>query len=523
MPLSPRLLRPRAAATTAFDPRSVADLSAWFDLSNTAQYALVSGAVSSVTDVTGTYTLTQATAASRPTISSINGRSAFSFNGTSNHLFSATSVASPFGTLFLVCVPTLTNNTSQAAFSFGRSSPSIAVTILGMPANASLLGVGGRVGGTSVARLTNNTVAGTAYALAATYDSAQNTALIVNDMGSALNGNTLTGNTAGMWLGSGAANGNPTSYFSGLIGDVLWYSRALTYTERLRVLAYLGSKWGITVSSIAPPLVSNPEAQNWIDRVYDNGGTVSASTAAAVNTFCTAIDAAGIRDRFYRLNLLCGDNIAAVMVPLYRSTSFGGAVIGNAVETNTGPYVTADYTETGSNGGLQHQFGKSLGTGLTASNCPQFATLHFGYSAVSSSGHRPIASVNTDGSSERVDCFMSSTPGGFQQFSIGLGQTSGAINYQPGSGTPVTRRMIASRTSSSRMDLYRDGVSVANDQVARTATSSGTTGIGMLGSVSFGSAGGRSRFYSFGAAMDSAQVANYDAALSAFLTAMGRV
>lgn len=267
----------------------------------------------------------------------------------------------------------------------------------------------------------------------------------------------------------------------------------------------------------------HPEALDWRARVVTNGGRVSSATLAAVSEFCLRIELAGIRDRFYRLNLFCGDSIAAVMVPLYRSTSFGGAVLGNAVETNNGPYVAADYTETGTNGGLQHFFGKSLGTGLTASICPQFQTLHFAYSAVSSSGHRPIASVLTVGSTERIDVFHSSVPGGFQQLSVSLGQTSGGINYQPSAATPTNRRMIASRTSSARMDLYRDNVIVASDTTERTPTSGGNTQIGMLGTVSFGAAGGRSRFYSFGAAMNATQVAAYDAALSAFLTAMGRV
>ena len=67
----------------------------------------------------------------------------------------------------------------------------------------------------------------------------------------------------------------------------------------------------------------NPEAQDWINRVYANGGTVSQSTASAVSTMCDAIDAAGIRDRFYRLNLFCGDNLNAALVPLYRGPKRG--------------------------------------------------------------------------------------------------------------------------------------------------------------------------------------------------------
>lgn len=55
----------------------------------------------------------------------------------------------------------------------------------------------------------------------------------------------------------------------------------------------------------------HPEAQDWRNRVITNGGTVSGSTLTAVSNFCRSIDAAGLRDRFYRLNLFCGTGLSA--------------------------------------------------------------------------------------------------------------------------------------------------------------------------------------------------------------------
>jgi len=124
------------------------------------------------------------------------------------------------------------------------------------------------------------------------------------------------------------------------------------------------------------PLASrrNAEAQDWINRVYANGGTVSTSTASAVSTFCDAIDAAGIRDRFYRMGMFCGDNLNAALVPLYRGPTFGGTTYGNVTDTNNGPFVGGDYVESA---GLQgNQTSKYLNTGLTYDDLPAQAQAH---------------------------------------------------------------------------------------------------------------------------------------------------
>jgi hypothetical protein len=100
---------------------------------------------------------------------------------------------------------------------------------------------------------------------------------------------------------------------NGGIAEFLYYDRQLTATEVSRVAGYLSRRWGITLA----PQVANADAQNWIDRVYANGGTVSSATASAVNTFCDAIDAASLRAAMYRTNLFCGSNLNAALVPLY--------------------------------------------------------------------------------------------------------------------------------------------------------------------------------------------------------------
>lgn len=107
------------------------------------------------------------------------------------------------------------------------------------------------------------------------------------------------------------------------------------------------------------------EAAAWRTAVVANGGTVSGSTLSAVDKFCKAIDSAGIRDRFYRLNLFAGTGLNAALVPLYRGPSRTGTQYGNTTDTNNGPFVSGDYAETGASGGLNgNGTTKYLATGL---------------------------------------------------------------------------------------------------------------------------------------------------------------
>jgi hypothetical protein len=84
----------------------------------------------------------------------------------------------------------------------------------------------------------------------------------------------------------------------------------------------------------------------------------------AVSAFCKAIADAGIRDRFYRLNLFCGTSdgsLIAPRVPLYRGPSRTGTQYGDAIDGNNN-FVQADYAE--NNGLLGNGSTKYLSTGL---------------------------------------------------------------------------------------------------------------------------------------------------------------
>lgn len=122
-------------------------------------------------------------------------------------------------------------------------------------------------------------------------------------------------------------------------------------------------------ASAAVAVTYHPEALAWQDAVVANGGSVGTSLPA-VSAFCDAIDAAGIRSKFLRLSLVCGGNLTAARVPLYRGPSPSGTQYGNAIDTNIGPFVSGDYSEAT---GLQgNGNSKALNTGLTIGTLATF-------------------------------------------------------------------------------------------------------------------------------------------------------
>jgi hypothetical protein len=110
------------------------------------------------------------------------------------------------------------------------------------------------------------------------------------------------------------------------------------YTRRRRLAFYYSARL-------------HPEALDWQSRILAAGSSVSASTLQAASDFCGAIDAAGIRDRFVRLNLFAGNDLTAALVPLYRS-DVPFAITGGAIDIGVN-FIGSDYTETGASAGIK--------------------------------------------------------------------------------------------------------------------------------------------------------------------------
>lgn len=123
MPMSPRLLRPRA---TGFNPKSISGLAGWWDANDSASVTLVSGVVSQWADKSGNGRhLSQSTGNDRPSyVNTVNGKKVLTFNGANTVLWlqsNSQSLSSTAGaTLFYVF-----RANSDAAFSAFNSTANI--------------------------------------------------------------------------------------------------------------------------------------------------------------------------------------------------------------------------------------------------------------------------------------------------------------------------------------------------------------------------------------------------------------
>lgn len=269
----------------------------------------------------------------------------------------------------------------------------------------------------------------------------------------------------------------------------------------------------------------HPEAADWRNRVVANGGTVSASTMQAVGQFCRSIDAAGIRDRFFRLNLFCGDSdstLAAVRTPLYRGQSLAGTQFGNTTDTNFN-FVAGDYAETGSSGGLLGNGStKYLNTGLNANVIPDLAQ----------SGHLSVyaAGAFTNGIAIGLYTFTNPPFVVTHQSEMQLGATvaNTFINLSANAPTPSYSSpvfVLTSRTSSTNLIGYANGVggtavtSTANLINPASPFFVFARNLAGIPSVHFGQ---RLRSYSIGLGMTGSQVTAFNSAMQAFQSTLTR-
>lgn len=316
-------------------------------------------------------------------------------------------------------------------------------------------------------------------------------------------------------------------FINGNIHEVLAYNTALTDSQRQRIERYLAAKWGITLA----PQVSNADAQDWINRVYANGGTVSATTASAVNQFCVDIENAGIRDRFYRLNLFCGNSdasLAAVRTPLFRGPSLTGTQYGNTIDTNNN-FVTGDYAE---NSGLKGNGStKSLLTGVLPSDIGTGRHIGLSVSSDSAAGGIAIGSDNAFDSGwttfniDFLNTVAVADPTSRLRARSALSSNLGSVTTLSLSATTAYRLVSSSpRTTGVPLVMYENGAAAESRPV--TYQTDAAFGVAVFASNRKGTpvshTAMRLSAYSFGAEMTASQVAAYNTAMVAFLTAMGR-
>lgn len=289
---------------------------------------------------------------------------------------------------------------------------------------------------------------------------------------------------------------------------------------------------GMSGRLLRPRQNLHPDAASWASRVVANGGSVG-SSLPAVNTFCKAIAAAGIRDRFYRLNLFCGASdasLAAVRTPLFRGPSLTGTQYGNTTDTNAN-FVAGDYTETGSSGGLTgNGTTKTLATGLA----PNAAGISAFNSHLSFYSRAQITANNSViagfGGGVTSSTWQLLAFGGVSLFYYRSGgANSCGIEAAAWSGANRAGHFVAVRSASDAAAVYRNGAdlgmaaTVSNTNVW-TATDVaplfvfGRNNVGTADQVLAATLQG----YSLGLSMTASQAAAYYTAMQAFQTTLGR-
>lgn len=239
MPMSPRLLRPRASG---FNPRSVAPMSLWLDATDTTSTTLDAG-VTTWADKSGNgRNFTQTIGANQPSIGSLNGKRAVSFDGLNDQLTRTAVNNSDFvsangGAVFVVFSA---NNDSSYNVFYNGGQNSQRDIFDGDSSNYSSTLRAARFETVAIGFMPTNSSAIYAHT--------------VNSTTHAIRINTTQRATASSDLANYRAKTNQTwrlgngpeaaTFLNGAIGEVLFYSEPLSANQVSAVEQYLRNKWG---------------------------------------------------------------------------------------------------------------------------------------------------------------------------------------------------------------------------------------------------------------------------------------
>ena len=266
MAMNQKLLRPRASG---FNPKSIAGLALWLDASDSSTITLNGATVSQWRDKSGNARdLSEATANNQPTMSTMNGKAALSFDGVNDSLSTSSTlmaVGTNSFTLFQALECAFPGGVGAAGRSFEhritegglddnqitvdwRADQGPAWTFGTLRTRVKSLRTGASYNADQRFDLVNVanpgilTLTGT-YAPAA----ATSTAWWKNTASPTSNGTSDGGSLTGIAI---ACRNNATKslFFGGKVAETLCYVGAVTETQRIAVQKYLGSKWGITLA-----------------------------------------------------------------------------------------------------------------------------------------------------------------------------------------------------------------------------------------------------------------------------------
>jgi len=274
---------------------------------------------------------------------------------------------------------------------------------------------------------------------------------------------------------------------------------------------------------LRPRAAFHPEAANWATRVQQAGGSASGATLSALSRFCRDIDAAGIRNRFLRINLFAGSNLNAALVPLYLGSTPGGTTYGTATDTNQGPFISSDYTLTGglNANGTAGTSSKYLDTGLAPDDMPGLGSVHL--AVWKGAGSVSATTIGLIGS-------RTSTQFWYVRQNAATDAPAGNLGhgvFATSASADTTAGLVTITRDTSGLVIYKDTTSVATDGARTPSANANDFTVFAFrntdGSVSANVSWPYAMYgYSIGVNLSSADVTAYRAAFATFNTAMGR-
>ncbi len=251
------------------------------------------------------------------------------------------------------------------------------------------------------------------------------------------------------------------------------------------------------------------------------GGSASPSTITAMNTFCNSIDSAGLRTKFYRLNLFCGSNLTSCLIPLYISTSWLSPNYGFLTDTNYN-FDSNDYTETGSSGGLLGNGStKYLDTKLTLNEAGAVGHVSCYHKGAMNTASANVLIRGGDGTNTIGLDVQSAAQGGLIR---GFWSPANVASFSTNSGG----HYVITRRSPTDMVLYTNGSTTRGDSTVTTnvsfPVSSWSLYVFALNNVGVASSLCPTRIqgYSVGASMTASEVSSFSTIMQTFQTSLGR-
>lgn len=282
--------------------------------------------------------------------------------------------------------------------------------------------------------------------------------------------------------------------------------------------------------------INHPDVENWLNTVNFNGGSASETTISALNTFCNSIDNAGLRNKFYRLNLFCGNNLQACLVPIYTGPISNLKIqsYGYGIDLNSN-FTNSNYNETGVNAGLTgNGVNTSLNTGLSPDLVFSDTSAHLSYygvewtpTAVLNPGSAVLGATNSSATQRFFILGRGNTGtcgGSVAALTGQLGDVHSGVSCQANNNI-INGFYITSRLSTMLGSLYRNGSQISFS----TFTNSYASFNEFLRVFAYGINGASAGFsairligYSVGTGMTSAEAATFNTIMQTFQTTLNR-